>query len=97
LTASRNESGKSTGDPKAPFTITSAVVFGDFLLQRSRVQAADVGIGLAVRHGRSELRNAAMARDERKFLRQLRGRSALVQIWAYADWMKHRSHIDVMR
>jgi hypothetical protein len=84
-------------DRTAQFKITDAVAFGDFLLGRARVQAADVGIALARKDGTAEPRTAAAARDERKFLRQLRGRSALVQIRTYAPWMKGRSHVDLLR
>ena len=84
-------------DRTGEFKITDAVAFGDFLSGRPRVQAVDVGIGLARRDGAAEPRTAAAARDERKFLRQLRGRTALLQMRAYAAWMKGRSHVDLLR
>lgn len=34
-------------DPNAPYTITEAIAFGDFLADAARMQAADVGIRLA--------------------------------------------------
>jgi hypothetical protein len=81
-------------DAKAAFRITEAVAFGDFLLSdRPRVQAADMGIGLTPREeAASEPRSAPAAKAERQFLRQLRGRTALVHIRLYADWMSKRSH-----
>jgi hypothetical protein len=99
-------------DPNSPFRVTSAVAFGDFLLpDRTRVQAADVGISLSRREARSghrkvakssavtpaattpaQPRSASEAQAERNFLRQLRGRSALLDLQPYADWMRQRSH-----
>jgi hypothetical protein len=69
-------------DSKAEFKITDAVAFGDFLLKdRSRVQAADVGIGLTLRGQLgSESRSTLAAQAERQFLSQLRGRTAPLHI-----------------
>ena len=77
-----------------PFKISEAVAFGDFLWKdRARVQAADVGIGLARRsQAQGGLRSASEAKQERAFLRQLRGRTALLQVRPYAEWMSKRSH-----
>jgi DNA-binding transcriptional MocR family regulator len=84
-------------DSKAAFKITQAVAFGDFLLKdHPRVQAADMGIGLVQRGKVSdELRSASTAKAERQFLRQLRGRTALLHIRTYADWMSKRSHLNL--
>jgi hypothetical protein len=73
-------------DSNARFRITHAVAFGDFLLKdRSRVQAAEVGIGLTLRgQPASESHSADDAREERKFLRELRGKTALLHIRPYA-------------
>jgi len=81
-------------DGKAAHRITHAVAFGDFLLSgRARVQAADVGIALEKRGAKEgELRSASGAKQERAFLRQLRGKTALLQIRPYAEWMSTRSH-----
>jgi hypothetical protein len=81
-------------DGKAAHRITHAVAFGDFLLSgRARVQAADVGIALEKRGAKEgELRSASDAKQERAFLRQLRGKTALLQIGPYAEWMNARSH-----
>ncbi len=84
-------------DSKAAFKITEAVAFGDFLLKdHPRVQAADVGIGLVRRDKASdELRSASAAKAGGQFLRQLRGRTALLHIKPYADWMSKRSHLNL--
>jgi DNA-binding transcriptional MocR family regulator len=85
-------------DSKAAFRITDAVAFGDFLLKdRSRVQAAEVGIALAPRgQAASEGRSASEARLERQFLRQLRGKTALLHIRPYADWMNKRANLNLI-
>jgi DNA-binding transcriptional MocR family regulator len=87
----------SNADRKLPLRITNAVAFGDFLLKdRPRVQAADVGIALAKRGDtEGDLRSASDARAERAFLRELRGKTALLNIRPYADWMKQRSHLEL--
>jgi hypothetical protein len=85
-------------DSKAPFRITEAVAFGDFLLNdHPRVQAAGVGIGLTRGDGApSEPRSASAAQAERRFLSQLRGRTALLHLRPYADWMNKRSHLSLL-
>jgi DNA-binding transcriptional MocR family regulator len=85
-------------DPKTPFKINDAVAFGDFLLKEgARVQAADVGIRLSLPDGQaSEFRSASGARAEREFLRRLRGRTALLSIRPYAEWMGNRSHLGLL-
>ena len=98
LAALKNRIKLSNNDPHAPFRITDAVAFGDFLLpDRARVQSADVGIRL-VRRGASssELRSASDAQAERKFLRHLRAKSALLALRPHADWMRLRSHRDLL-
>ena len=85
-------------DRKSPFRITKAVAFGDFLLKdRARVQAADVGIDL-VKKGETagELHSASEAKAEHEFLRQLRGRTALLNVKPHADWMTKRSHLNLL-
>jgi hypothetical protein len=85
-------------DAKAAFRITDAVAFGDFLLKdRARVQAADVGIGVSRRDNEGGgPRSASDAREERDFLRQLRGRTALLTMRPYWKWMSKRSNLDLL-
>lgn len=82
-------------DRKSPFRVADAVAFGDFLGERPRVQAADVGINLGRGNEAREFRSAPEAQAEREFLRQLRGRSALLNIKPYVEWMRKRSHLDL--
>jgi DNA-binding transcriptional MocR family regulator len=85
-------------DAKAAFRITEAVAFGDFLLSdRTRVQAADIGIGLTKRGETANgARSASTAEAERQFLSQLRGRTSLLHLRPYADWMGKRSHRNLL-
>jgi hypothetical protein len=85
-------------DPQATFRITDAVAFGDFLLSdRTRVQAADVGIGVASRgEAAGERRSASSAELEFQFLRQIRGKTALLHVRPYAEWMSKRSHLNLL-
>jgi DNA-binding transcriptional MocR family regulator len=85
-------------DSKAAFKITDAVAFGDFLLSdRTRVQAADVGIALTPRgEAADDVRSASAARLESQFIRQVCGKTALLHARPYADWMNKRSHINLM-
>jgi DNA-binding transcriptional MocR family regulator len=98
LDSLRERIRQANKDAKSPFKISGAVAFGDFLVKdRARVQAADVGIQLA-RRGEyaSHLQSASDAREERAFLRQLRGRAALLALRPYADWMKNRSNLNLL-
>lgn len=86
------------GVSSAPYKIAEAVAFGDFLSDRVRVQAADIGIRLVPRSlaGISlDAAKPAQASGQEKqaaFLKQLRGRTPLVNILPYADWIRtHRN------
>ncbi len=104
LVALKDRINQSDKDPQAPFRITDAVAFGDFLIpDRARVQSAQVGIRLKRpedlrrrRDSATEPRSASDAQAERKFLRDLRAKSALLNLRPYADWMRHRTHRDVL-
>jgi hypothetical protein len=116
LAGLRSRIQENNKDRNSPFRVTSAVAFGDFLLlDRSRVQAAAVGIALARRESRSghnkvakrisdatsaippsAPRSASDAQAERSFLRQLRAKSALLNLRPQAEWMRQRSHRDLL-
>jgi DNA-binding transcriptional regulator YhcF (GntR family) len=100
----KNRMQQNNKNRQAPFRVTDAVAFGDFLLpDRARVQSADVGVRL-VRRGESVPRNnsanathsASEAQAERKFLRELRAKSAHLNLRPYADWMRSRTHRDLL-
>jgi len=104
LTALKGRIRDNNKNRQAPFRITDAVAFGDFLLpDRARVQSADVGIRLARREDSQrknistvEPRSASDAKAERDFLRELRAKSTHVTLRPYADWMRRRSHIELL-
>ena len=77
-------------DRRSEFQVSDAVAFGDFLIGRSRVQAADVGIRLVARKSQAGQHNSTQ--EEIAFLKQLRAKSALIQLHRYETWMSHRSH-----
>jgi hypothetical protein len=80
-------------DPSAEYKVADAVAFGDFLSKRARVQAADVGIRLEPRNltGHHPHRASEQNRQE-AFLKQLRGRTPLLNLQPYAEWMNARTH-----
>jgi hypothetical protein len=99
LTSLEERIQSTNKDHAAKFQITRAVAFGDFLdKDRTRVQPADVGIELVRRdraHTPDEIvapHSAVDAREEQHFLRQLRGRSALLNLKLYSEWMGARTH-----
>jgi hypothetical protein len=96
--ALRQRIKQNNKDAKAAFEVSRAVAFGDFLLNdRARVQAADVGIGLIRREGNAvEKISARDAKAEEAFLRMLRGKTALLSVKEYQEWMGKRSHLDLV-
>jgi hypothetical protein len=77
-------------DRHARFQVSEAVAYGDFLLGRSMVQAADVGIRLVSGKGMAE--EHSPSRLSVAFLRQLRGKTPHIQLHPYEPWMSIRSH-----
>ncbi len=65
-------------DRNATFRVVNAVAFGDFLSERSRVQAADVGIRLVTRENGT---GGKTSPSEREYLKQLRGELPLNSCW----------------
>jgi hypothetical protein len=99
LTSLQQRIQDANQDRAAKFQITRAVAFGDFLAKdRVRVQTADVGIQLSRKDQERNskeivsLHSAVDAREEQTFLRQLRGRTALVSLKPYSEWMGKRTH-----
>jgi hypothetical protein len=85
-------------DFKSPFKISAAVAFGDFLSDRPRVQAPDVGIELAKRKSDTGARTSATeAKARLAFLKQLRGKNTPLNVQPYQDWMNKRSHQNLLR
>ena len=79
-------------DSHAQYKIAEAVAFGDFLRDAVRVQAAEVGIRLVPKSDSEPIASAQEHAAELNFLKQLRGKTALLHIIPYEDWMSSRSH-----
>jgi hypothetical protein len=80
-------------DSLADYKIAEAVAFGDFLSGRARVQAADVGIRLEPRNPAAHHPHWAGERERQEaFLKQLRGKTPLLNLQPYAEWMNARTH-----
>jgi hypothetical protein len=84
-------------DFKSPFKISAAVAFGDFLGDRPRVQAPDVGIEFARRKTDESARGSATENKERlAFLKQLKAKNTPLNLQAYQEWMSKRSHLKLL-
>jgi len=77
-------------DRQATFHVTEAVAYGDFLLGRSMVQAADVGVRLSARGGKPE--DDTRTKQSLDFLKQLLPKTPGIQLHPYEPWMSVRSH-----
>jgi integrase len=82
-------------ETNARYKVTEAVAFGDFLSDRPRLQAADVGIRLVPR--KSDTNETETAREhaaEEAFLKQVRGKTASLHIQPY-EWMAVAAGVSV--
>jgi hypothetical protein len=79
-------------DSKSPYKITDAAAFGDFLSGQARAQAGDVGIQLIRRksEGGEHSKKEQVARLA--FLKQLRGKTQMLNVLPYEEWMGGRTH-----
>ena len=96
LSALRDRIKAVNDDADGTYKVTEAVEFGDFLYEQARVQAADVGIRLQQRADALLKASAREQAAELAFLKQLRGKTALIHIQPYEDWMKARTHRDLL-
>jgi hypothetical protein len=96
LAALRDRIKAVNSDPGASYKITDAVAFGDFLRDAARVQAAEVGIRLVAKSDTGDMTSATEHAAELDFLKQLRGKAALLHVVPYEDWMSSRSHIRLL-
>ena len=83
--------------PKAPYKVSEAVAFGDFLSGRPRVQAADVGVRLERLPGRPPAEKDTVVPSsehaaQKAVLMQLRQKNAMLHLQPYEAWMTARSH-----
>jgi hypothetical protein len=93
LAALQQQIAEINKDSKSPYRISQAMAFGDFLHQRARVQAAEVGIQLDRRvKGNEDSRSASERKAEREFLKQLQQKGGGVHVRAFEEWMSKRTH-----
>ena len=83
-------------DQNAPYKITGAVAFGDFLSDQARVQAAEVGIRLARKVDTLGPRSAKEYAAELALLKQLRGKTTVIKLQPYEEWMSARTHRTIL-
>lgn len=83
-------------DPNTAYRITEADAFGDFLSDAARVQAAEVGIRLMPKSNTPAKASPKEHAAELEFLKQLRGKTALLHVVPYEDWMSSRSHVRLL-
>jgi hypothetical protein len=80
------------GDSKSPYQVAEAVAFGDYLGNKTRVQAANVGIRLTLRKAKRPQAPAKEHAAQAEFLRRLRGKAATLHVTSYEDWMGKRNN-----
>ena len=84
-------------NPESRFRVTELVAYGDFLDEHPKVQAADVGVGLELRSERRSASDSSIEKkSEEQVLSDLRAKSTLVHLHRMEDWMRRRSHRDVL-
>jgi hypothetical protein len=80
-------------DPTSPFTIEEAVVFGDVLSAKAKIQPANVGVRLKALKEEPE---TTATKHVARFLKELRGKSALLHVVSYEPWMSERLHLKLI-
>ena len=80
-------------DKTTSYRVSRAVAFGDFLLDRARVQAAEVGVELEPRisNGPSKKESAASRAEQSTVLKRLK-QLRVASCEPYESWMGSRSH-----
>jgi len=87
----RGRIGEINRDSRAPYKITEAVAFGDFMSDRPRVQSAEVGIKFEPRG--TEAGDGVQQRD---FLHKLHAKGGVIQVRPYEPWMRERKHRSLL-
>jgi hypothetical protein len=77
-------------DHNAAHKVSRVVVFGDYLSSRERLQAADVGIQFE--RPREVREGAAEHETEERILKDLKARSAALNVRLLEPWMVRRTH-----
>jgi len=82
-------------DTQSSWRVEEAVAFGDFLAGRAQAQAADVGIKLILRKGKT-VESAVGSAAKREALKTLRARDLKLNLLPYEPWMSGRSHRNLL-
>jgi hypothetical protein len=96
LAGIRERIKSANDDPQAQYRVAEAVAFGDFLGNAVRVQAAEVGIRLVPKSDSAPIASAQEHAAELNLLKRLRGKTALLHVVPYEDWMSSRSHVRLL-
>jgi len=96
LAGLRDRIKAADSDADAAYKIIEAVAFGDFLRDAARLRAADGGIRLVSKTDDPAKSSAKEHAAELDFLKQLRGKTALLHIVPYEGWMSSRSHVRLL-
>lgn len=89
LKALRDHIRELNADRNSGVKIVRAVSYGDFLADRPRAQAADVGIELTARAHPD-------AKHETPILTTLRAKSPMLHLHRFQPWMSSRTHRDLL-
>lgn len=90
LSTIHNPIAEINSDSRARYKVVEAVAFGDFLSDRSRVQAAEVGVQLAPRGPVEDSANERKV--QRDILKRLQSGNSVVHVKPYETWMSGRTH-----
>lgn len=89
--------GEVNRDARAPYRITEAVAFGDFLSGRTRAQAAEVGVRLAPRKSDGDESDPPQERNaQQAFLKLLQPRGGVLRLARFEEWMRERAHRRIL-
>jgi hypothetical protein len=97
LSALRTRIAEINRESSAPFKITEAVAYGDFLSDRPRIQSAEVGIQLLRRKPGGLVADSAVEQSaQQEFLKQLKTKGGVVHIRPFEKWMADRAHRNLL-
>jgi hypothetical protein len=84
-------------DPSSQFQVAELIAFGDFLDERPKVQAADVGVALLPKKQDQVAAPSVMERQrQERVLADLPAKSSMLHLHLIEDWMRKRSHRDLL-
>ena len=93
----RDRAKQMNADAATSFRVSEIVAYGDFLDEKTKAQAADVGVGLTPKkRDGEEIGTAAEHQREVDVLAALRGKSTMLHLRLIEDWMRRLRHRDVL-